>query len=164
MTAAMEAISASKEIYPPSAETVAQAKVPDYLALRQRAVEDPVAFWDQRAQELIDWYEPYTTVLDRSSAPFFKWFVGGQTNIVHNALDRHVQSWRKNKLALLWEGENGYYLKEKPDRNDTLIVLCHKDSKAKQLCQCAIRKFRNAEEALGLMQQVANVTASGQAP
>ena len=107
MTAAMEAISASKEIYPPSAETVAQAKVPDYLALRQRAVEDPVAFWDQRAQELIDWYEPYTTVLDRSCAPFFKWFVGGQTNIVHNALDRHVQSWRKNKLALLWEGENG---------------------------------------------------------
>ncbi|MFZ4850035.1 MAG: AMP-binding protein, partial [Caldilinea sp.] len=107
MTAAMEAISASKELYSPSAETVAHAKVPDYLALRQRAIEDPVAFWDQRAQELVDWYEPYTTVLDRSSAPFFKWFVGGQTNIVHNALDRHVQSWRKNKLALLWEGENG---------------------------------------------------------
>jgi acetyl-CoA synthetase len=46
-------------------------------------------------------------VLDSSKAPFFKWFVGGKTNIVHNALDRHVKSWRKNKLALLWEGEDG---------------------------------------------------------
>ena len=92
MTNAMEAISASKELYPPSAEVVAAANVPDYLALRPEAIADPVPFWDARAKEMIDWYEPYTTVLDSSKAPFFKWFVGGKTNIIHNALDRHVKS------------------------------------------------------------------------
>jgi acetyl-CoA synthetase len=46
-------------------------------------------------------------VLEDSSPPFFKWFVGGETNIVHNALDRHVKTYRKNKLALIWEGEPG---------------------------------------------------------
>ena len=107
MTNAMEAISASKEIYHPSAEVVAAANVSGYLELRPQAIEDPVAFWDARAKEMVDWYEPYTTILDSSKAPFFKWFAGGKTNIVHNALDRHVKSWRKNKLAILWEGENG---------------------------------------------------------
>ncbi|MFW5771738.1 MAG: acetate--CoA ligase, partial [Phototrophicaceae bacterium] len=47
------------------------------------------------------------TVLDDSNAPFYKWFVGGKTNIVLNALDRHVRTWRRNKLAFIWEGENG---------------------------------------------------------
>ena len=46
-------------------------------------------------------------MLDESNAPFYKWFVGAKTNIVHNALDRHVKTWRKNKLALIWEGEPG---------------------------------------------------------
>ncbi|HQY94998.1 AMP-binding protein, partial [Caldilinea sp.] len=107
MSNAMETISASKEIYQPSAEVVANATFPDYLEMRQQAVEDPVSFWDAQAKEVIDWYEPYTTVLDTSKAPFFRWFVGGKTNIAYNALDRHTKSWRKNKLALLWEGENG---------------------------------------------------------
>jgi hypothetical protein len=78
VTNTMEAISASKEIYHPSAEIVAAANVPDYLELRPRAVEDPVAFWDARAKEIIDWYEPYTTALDSSKAPFFKWFVAAR--------------------------------------------------------------------------------------
>ena len=56
---------------------------------------------------MVEWYEPYHTVLDKSTAPFFKWFVGGKTNIVHNALDRHVKSAHKNKLAIIWEGEDG---------------------------------------------------------
>jgi acetyl-CoA synthetase len=107
MTNAMDAISTKTDIYSPSPEVIAQANVPDYLELRTRAIEDPVTFWDARAKELIDWYEPYTQVLDNSSAPFFKWFVGGKTNIAHNALDRHVKSAHKNKLALIWEGEDG---------------------------------------------------------
>ncbi len=100
MPSTMDAISTKSEIYQPSAEVIAQANVPDYLDLRQQAIADPIAFWDARAKELLDWYEPYTQVLDSSTAPFFKWFVGGKTNIVHNALDRHVKSWRKNKLAM----------------------------------------------------------------
>jgi len=103
----MDAISTKSEMYYPSAEVIAQANVPDYLELRPQAIADPVAFWDARAKELIDWYEPYQQVLDTSSAPLFKWFVGGKTNIAHNALDRHVQGARRNKLAFLWEGEDG---------------------------------------------------------
>jgi acetyl-CoA synthetase len=107
MPSAMDAISTKTEIYSPSAAVVAQANVPDYLALRQQAIADPVPFWDARAKELIDWYEPYNQVLDTSTAPFFKWFAGGKTNIAHNALDRHVKSAHKNKLAIIWEGEDG---------------------------------------------------------
>ncbi len=95
------------ELYNPSPETVAQALYPDYLETRQQAVDDPVAFWDACAREFIDWHEPYQTVLDSSEAPFYKWYVGGKTNIVYNALDRHAKSWRKNKLALMWEAEDG---------------------------------------------------------
>jgi acetyl-CoA synthetase len=75
--------------------------------VRQAALADPVAFWDARAKELIDWYTPYTQVIDSSGAPFFKWFIGGKTNVVHNALDRHVQNGRKDKTAIIWEGEDG---------------------------------------------------------
>src|SRR5690606_36415798 len=64
-------------------------------------------FWDAQAKELLDWYEPYQQVVDKSGHPYYKWFVGGKINIVHNALDRHVKSWRKNKLALIWEAEDG---------------------------------------------------------
>ena len=103
-----DAFTASKsEVYSPSPEVIANATYPDYLATRQQAIDDPVAFWDAQAKEVVDWYEPYHTVLDKSSAPFFKWFVGGKTNIVHNALDRHAKSWRKNKLAMIWEAEDG---------------------------------------------------------
>ena len=51
--------------------------------------------------------QKWDKVLDDSNAPFYKWFVGGKTNIVYNCLDRHVATWRRNKLALIWEGENG---------------------------------------------------------
>jgi acetyl-CoA synthetase len=107
MPSAMDAISTKTEMYYPSAEVIDQATVPDYLELRKQAVADPIPFWDARAKELIDWYEPYNQVLDSSTAPFFKWFVGGKTNIAHNALDRHVKSAHKNKLAIIWEGEDG---------------------------------------------------------
>ena len=103
----VEMLAAESEIYAPAADVLSNAVVPDYLALRQSALADITAFWDARATEMIDWYEPYAQVLDESSKPFYKWFVGGKTNIAHNALDRHVKTWRKNKLALIWEGENG---------------------------------------------------------
>ena len=107
MPSAMDAISTKTEMFHPAAEVIAQANVPDYLELRGQAIADPVPFWDARAKELLDWYEPYQQVLDTSTAPFFKWFVGGKTNIAHNALDRHVKSAHKNKLAIIWEGEDG---------------------------------------------------------
>ena len=107
MSNGFDAVSSKSEIYNPSEAVIANANVPDYQALREEALADPAAYWDARAKEFIDWYEPYTQVLDDSNRPFFKWFTGGKVNIVHNALDRHAKSWRKNKLALLWEGEDG---------------------------------------------------------
>ena len=104
---AIEVPGADSELYQPSPEVVAGANVPNYLELRGEALADSEAYWDARARELIDWFEPYEKVLDDSGAPFFKWFVGGKTNIAYNALDRHVNSWRRHKLALIFEGEDG---------------------------------------------------------
>ncbi len=94
------------EWYTPSEEIKQNAYIPDYDALYAEAVADLEGFWAQQAQNL-HWFEPWTQVLDRSNAPFYKWFVGGKTNIAYNALDRHAKTWRKNKLALIWEGEQG---------------------------------------------------------
>ncbi len=107
MSEGIDVAATSSELYEPSAEVVADANIPNYLDVRKEAYDDPVAFWDARAKEMIDWYEPYTQVLDKSNVPFYKWFTGGKTNVVHNALDRHVQSWRRNKVAMIWEGEPG---------------------------------------------------------
>ncbi|NNM05696.1 MAG: acetate--CoA ligase [Gemmatimonadetes bacterium] len=100
-------MSEDKTIYRPSQEIVEAAHVPDYDALREEAAQDPPGFWAARAEELLDWYEPWERVLDDSDAPFFKWFTGGKTNVVLNALDRHQRTATRNKLALVWEGEDG---------------------------------------------------------
>jgi acetyl-CoA synthetase len=94
------------EVYFPAPEVTAAAHIKDYASLYQRSLEDPQGFWAERAEEL-EWYKKWDQVLDESNPPFFKWFVGGKTNIVHNALDRHLKTYRKNKLALIWEGEPG---------------------------------------------------------
>ena len=94
------------EVFYPSPDIVSAAYVQEYEALYQRSLEDPEAFWAERAEEL-EWTKKWDRVLDDSNPPFFKWFVGGMTNIVQNALDRHVKTYRKNKLALIWEGEPG---------------------------------------------------------
>jgi acetyl-CoA synthetase len=96
----------SGEVYYPTAEIIAQANVPDPDGARDEAIKDLEAYWAKRAGEL-DWFQKWDRVLDDSNKPFYKWFVGGKTNIVLNAIDRHVKSWRRNKLALIWEGEKG---------------------------------------------------------
>jgi acetyl-CoA synthetase len=96
----------TSEWYHPTEDIIQEAHVPDYEEVYREAIENPEDFWAQRADEL-DWHEPWDTVLDDSNAPFYKWFVGAKTNIVHNALDRHVKTWRRNKLAIIWEGEKG---------------------------------------------------------
>ncbi len=99
-------VAAEHELYPPPSQVVEQAYIKDYDEVRTKALEDIEAFWAEQAQAL-DWFEPWEKVLDESNAPFYKWFVGAKTNIVHNALDRHIKTWRKNKIALIWEGEPG---------------------------------------------------------
>lgn len=95
------------EFYFPSPDVVAQAYVKNWDEIAQQADADFIGFWEERAKELIDWHAPWTQVLDETNKPFYKWFVGARTNIIHNAIDRHQKTSRKNKLALIWEGEKG---------------------------------------------------------
>ena len=70
------------------------------------ATKDPLGFWESEAKHLY-WSKPWEKVLDDSNKPFYKWFVGAETNIAYNCLDVHIKTARRNKLALIWEGENG---------------------------------------------------------
>jgi propionyl-CoA synthetase len=68
----------------------------------RQSLEDPEGFWAEAAKA-IDWYAPWTRVLDDSPAPFYRWFVGGRLNSCHNALDRHVEGGRGDQLALIYD-------------------------------------------------------------
>jgi acetyl-CoA synthetase len=72
----------------------------------EAAASDPQAWWAKQADEL-DWFAKWDTVLDESEAPFYKWFVGGKLNASYNALDRHVEAGRGDKVAFHWRGEEG---------------------------------------------------------
>lgn len=96
----------TSEWYHPTEDVIANANIPDYNEVYQASMGDLEGFWAERA-ETLEWYKRWDTVLDDSDAPFYKWFTGGKTNIVLNALDRHVKTWRRNKLAFIWEGEPG---------------------------------------------------------
>jgi len=77
----------------------------EYERIYKESVEQPEKFWGRVARELY-WFKPWDRVLEWNP-PAVKWFVGGQINISYNCLDRHVQTWRKNRAALIWEGEPG---------------------------------------------------------
>ena len=97
----------TSEVHHPAPEMVAGLAHPDYLEQRRGALRDPVGFWRDRATELLDWFEPFSQALDASEAPFYKWFADGRTNICLNALDRHVAGERRDKVAFIWESEQG---------------------------------------------------------
>ncbi len=90
--------------FPPPPGFAARALVSDAEVYRG-AEEDPEAFWEGWAREL-HWFEPWTRVLDWQP-PYAKWFVGGKLNAAYNCLDRHLDTERRTKPALLWEGEPG---------------------------------------------------------
>jgi acetyl-CoA synthetase len=89
----------------PTVETKAVAHIQDYEAEYRRSIADPEAFWDKIAKEL-EWFNPWTKVLEWNY-PWAKWFVGATCNISYNCLDRHVKTWRRNKVAVVWVGEQG---------------------------------------------------------
>jgi len=72
----------------------------------EQSIKKPQEFWAEKAKA-IDWFKLPTMSLDDSNPPFYKWFPDGELNISYNALDRHVKSNKKNKLAYIWEGEMG---------------------------------------------------------
>lgn len=96
-------------LFPPSAEFVARARIGSpaaYEKLYGEAKADPEAFWGKLAREELHWFKPFTKVLEWQE-PVAKWFVGGQTNASYNCLDAHLATSRRNKAAILWEGEPG---------------------------------------------------------
>ena len=95
-----------KEIYKPSKKVIEKATVKDYDKLYKKSIKDIEKFWAEEAKRL-EWYKPWNKVLDDSNFPFYKWFVGGKTNIIANAIDRHLKTENRNKLAIIWEGEPG---------------------------------------------------------
>jgi acetyl-CoA synthetase len=107
-----------KEIYNPPKELVENSNVKkwmeahgikSYEELLKRA-ENYEWFWGETAKEVVEWFKPWNKVL-QWDLPFAKWFVDGKINIAHNALDRHIKSWRKHKVAYIFEGEPGEVVK-----------------------------------------------------
>ncbi len=94
------------EVYYPSKDVIAQAILKDWDQKAKFATENLTGFWEQEANEL-EWFSKWDKVLDDSEKPFYKWFTGAKVNIAHNAVDRHLKTFRKNKLALIWEAEDG---------------------------------------------------------
>jgi len=98
-----------KQIFQPNAEHAKDARIKsmdEYHALMNKANEDYEGFWGDYATEKIDWFSPFTKVLDEGSAPFYKWFINGKMNVAHQCVDRHLET-RKNKAAIIFEGDNG---------------------------------------------------------
>jgi acetyl-CoA synthetase len=75
-------------------------------ALRAEASNDPEQFWARFAESELSWFRKWDEVL-KWEPPHAQWFVGGKINISYNCLDRHLATWRRNKAALVWEGEPG---------------------------------------------------------
>jgi len=108
MSEQIQSVLKEDRVFPPPAEFSAAAHVPSAArldALRREAERDPEGFWAGLAREL-HWFTPWDKVLDWQP-PFAEWFAGATTNLCYNCVDRHVAGWRRNKAAIIWEGEPG---------------------------------------------------------
>ena len=104
----MDSLLRENRVFPPSKEFSAKAHIGslvEYEVMYRRSIDDPNGFWAEAAKEL-DWFQPWTEV-QSGDISHAKWFVGGKLNLSHNCVDRHANGSRKDKVALLWEGEPG---------------------------------------------------------
>lgn len=107
-TTNIESVMHEARVFPPPKDFAANAHVgsmEELERLRSEAASDPEGFWARMAEEL-HWFKRWDTVLDWNP-PHAQWFVGGKINISYNCIDRHLQTWRRNKAAIIWEGEPG---------------------------------------------------------
>jgi acetyl-CoA synthetase len=98
-----------KRVFKPSDAFLQRALIPSfeqYRDLYQKSIQDADGFWGQQATELLLWRQKWHTVL-KWEAPFAQWFLGGKLNVSENCLDRHLSGPRRNKAAIIWEGEPG---------------------------------------------------------
>lgn len=76
----------------------------EYENIYKRSIEDPQGFWAEKAEQL-HWFKKWDSVFCYTEKPFVKWFEGGKLNISYNCIDRHLDTWRRNKAAIIWQGE-----------------------------------------------------------
>ena len=108
MSKNIESHQVENRIFKPSAEFSKKARIgsmAEYKKLHAESVNKPDAFWAREAKEL-HWLKKWTKVLDWK-LPYSKWFAGGKLNAAQNCLDRHLETPRANKAAIIWEGEPG---------------------------------------------------------
>ncbi len=101
-----EVLSLNQKKYKPSKKILANANVKNYNKVLKDAAKNPVKYWEKAADDIC-WFKPWTKTLDDSKKPFYKWFVGGKTNLAFNAIDRHMGTKTENKKAIIWEDETG---------------------------------------------------------
>lgn len=105
----IESILQENRLFTPPAEFAEKAQIKsfdDYKQLYDQAKADPQKFWADLAEKELHWFQKWDQILDWQP-PFAKWFVNGKINISYNCIDRHLTTWRRNKAALIWEGEPG---------------------------------------------------------
>ncbi|GIW40989.1 MAG: acetate--CoA ligase [Candidatus Binatia bacterium] len=103
--ARIDSLLREREVFPPPPHIVERSLVPDYETHYARSLEDVEGYWEEVARGF-EWFRPWERVLE-VDYPNARWFTGARCNIVWNCLDRHLRTERRNKIALLWLGENG---------------------------------------------------------
>lgn len=102
-----------KRTFPPSKEFRDKAHIKgidEYEKIYKRSVEDPEGFWAEMAEKQLTWFKKWDRVLEWNfDKPEIKWFQGGKLNVSYNCLDRHINTPKRNKAALIWEGDDGTY-------------------------------------------------------
>ena len=108
-TGGIDNVMQETRLFPPSEEFASAASIGSldvYQELYDRAKADPVAFWGELGLNELHWFEPFNEILQWDE-PYAQWFVGGKTNVSYNCLDAHLETERRDKLAIIWEGEPG---------------------------------------------------------
>ncbi len=106
----IESVLQEQRVFPPSSDISKRGQIGSletYQRMFNDAKKDPEKFWREAALKELSWFEPFKKVLDWSNPPFARWFDGGKTNLSFNCLDRHLDSDKADKYALIWEGEPG---------------------------------------------------------
>jgi acetyl-CoA synthetase len=136
----VESVYAEKRVFDPPKEFVERAYIKsrqEYEELYRRSIEDPQNFWAEMAEAYLDWFKKWDGVVEEYSFKddiYLRYFVGGKLNAAYNCLDRHLKTWRKNKAALIWQGE--------PDKDLKIYTY--------QQLHREVCKFANVLKTLGL--------------
>jgi len=107
----MESVYMEKRVFDPPKEFVEKAYIKsmeEYEKLYKRSIEDPEGFWGEMAEKHLDWFKKWDGPVEEYSFKddiYIRYFAGGKLNVSYNCLDRHLNTWRKNKAALIWQGE-----------------------------------------------------------